>query len=61
MKDLYRDCLNNTSVPQKGSKGINNVKFHYEGLELGGEYKNFGITAEKLKCFNENILNIITR
>lgn len=38
-----------------------NVKFHYEGLEIDGPYKNYGIPESQRKLFNENIVKIITR
>ena len=44
-----------------GSKGRDNVKFHYEGLEIDGPYKNYGIPESQRKLFNENIVKIITR
>lgn len=53
--------MQDTAIPQKGSKGLDNVKFHYEGLEPGGQYKNYGIPESQRKFLNENIVEIITR
>lgn len=61
MSDEYMKYLQDTAIPQKGSKGLDNVKFHYEGLEIGGQYKNYGITESQRNHFNENIIEIITR
>ena len=58
MTDDYMDHLANTAVPQSGSKGLPNAKYHYEGLEEGGQYKNYGITKEELPLFNSNIVSI---
>ena len=61
MTDEYMDYLRKTAIPQANSKGGTNVKFHYEGLEVNGPYKNYGITAEELEFFNKNIKSIIER
>lgn len=61
MSDKYMKYLQDNAIPQKGSKGRDNVKFHYEGLEIDGPYKNYGIPESQRKLFNENIVKIITR
>ena len=61
MTDSYKKYLSETAIPQKGSKGKDNVKYHYEGLEVDGEYKNYGIPSNQLPYFNENITKIITK
>lgn len=61
MSDEYMKYLQNTAIPQKGSKGMDNVKFHYEGLEIDDPYKNYGIPESQRNLFNKNIVKIITR
>lgn len=61
MTDEYMDYLRKTAIPQANSKGLTNVKFHYEGLDVDGLYKNYGITAEELEFFNKNIKSIVER
>ncbi len=61
MTDEYMRYLEENAIPQAGSRGLPNVKFHYEGLEMNGLLKNFGITPEELDYFNKNILEIITK
>ncbi|GFP78431.1 RHS repeat-associated core domain-containing protein [Clostridium fungisolvens] len=58
MNPEYYKNMQETAVPQRGSKGNPNVKYHYEGLEINGPYKNYGITPEQIDIFNKNILNI---
>ena len=54
----YYNYVKNTAVPQYGSKGNPNIKFHYEGLDINGIYRNYGITPDQLAYFNENVINI---
>ncbi len=54
----YYNYVKNTAVPQYGSKGNPNIKYHYEGLDVNGIHRNYGITPEQLEYFNENVLNI---
>lgn len=58
MNPEYYQRMKESAVPQLGSKGNPNVKYHYEGLEPNGPYRNYGITAEQRGIFNENILNM---
>ena len=51
-------CAFISLLPQEGSHGQSAVKYHYEGLEQGGDYRNYGITPEELDYFNINILSI---
>ncbi len=37
---------------------MSNVKFHYEGIEMNGPFKNYGIPQGELEFFNKNILGI---
>lgn len=37
---------------------MTNVEYHYQGLELSGAYKNYGITPEELELFNDNVIKI---
>nr|WP_241395742.1 RHS repeat-associated core domain-containing protein [Clostridium beijerinckii] len=57
MNPEYYKNMQESAVPQFGSKGNPNVKYHYEGLEVDGPYKNYGITPEQIDLFNSNILN----
>ncbi|MBK1812666.1 hypothetical protein JHL18_18765 [Clostridium sp. YIM B02505] len=57
MNPEYYKNMQESAVPQHGSKGNPNVKYHYEGLEVDGPYKNYGITPEQIDLFNSNILN----
>ena len=61
MTDDYMEYLRKTAIPQANSKGLTNVKYHYEGLDPNGPYRNYGITAEELDFFNINIKSIIER
>ena len=61
MTDDYMKYLEETAIPQAGSHGSSNVKYHYEGLELNGPLKNYGITPGELDFFNQNIVEMITR
>ena len=58
MKGSYWEYLKENAIPQQGSKGMPNVKYHYEGLEVNGPFKNYGIPQEELEFFNKNILDI---
>ena len=55
MKEGYKEYLQENSIPQRRSCGLPNVKYHYEGLDPKGEYKNYGITKENLDYFNRNL------
>ena len=57
MNPEYYNNMQKSAVSQYGSKGNPNVKYHYEGLEVDGPYKNYGITPEQIDLFNSNILN----
>ena len=61
MTDEYMSFLQNTAIPQKGSNGMDNVKYHYEGLEIDGPYRNYGIPESQRAFFNKNIVRIILR
>jgi filamentous hemagglutinin len=50
--------LMSTAVPQAGSKGINAVKIHYEGLTPGGPLRNIGVPPTRLDEFNKLIQQI---
>jgi hypothetical protein len=54
----YYKNMQQSAVPQYGSKGNPNVKYHYEGLDPNGPYKNYGITPEQLDLFNQNVTGI---
>ena len=61
MTDDYMKYLEETAIPQAGSHGSPNVKYHYEGLETNDPYRNYGITSGELDFFNQNIVDIITK
>ena len=60
-KDSSKWLSESYEFRRKVLKGGDNVKFHYEGLEIDGPYKNYGIPESQRKLFNENIVKIITR
>jgi hypothetical protein len=57
MNSKYYKNMQESAVPQYGSKGNPNIKYHYEGLVPDGPYRNYGITPELIDLFNSNILN----
>lgn len=50
--------LMSTSVNQVGSKGVNAVKYNFEGIDSTSTLRNIAIPSSKLDEFNQLILNI---
>ncbi|MCT8976983.1 hypothetical protein N4T77_10245, partial [Clostridium sp. CX1] len=58
MNPNYYRNIQQTAIPQQGSRGMPQVKYHYEGLPEGGQLRNYGITPQQIELFNESIINV---
>ncbi|MGR6545083.1 RHS repeat-associated core domain-containing protein [Paenibacillus tundrae] len=58
-KDYYK-YVQETAVPQRGSRKSRSIKYHYEGLPKKGPDINYGITPTELDKFNhpDNLLSV---
>jgi hypothetical protein len=52
------DDLMQSSVKQYGSKGIDAIKYHFEGLNPSGNLRNIGVPSSQLEKFNSVIIDI---
>jgi filamentous hemagglutinin len=52
------DSLMNSSMNQAGSKGIDAIKYNFEGINSGSGLRNIGVPSTQLDLFNSLIKNI---
>lgn len=60
VSENYFNYIQDTAVPQRGSRKSRNIKYHYEGLPKKGSDTNYGITPTELDKFNhpDNLLSV---